>query len=127
MKSQNATQHCISTWAGQSCPGAVDDKVVAMPPCATEDDYEAEYFPPECLACKDEITEALANMLCYKILNLRRLKKALAINQAFGITMRTGDLLFTKPFVDAFLKKAREGSEDGQSPFTGNELAMLLT
>jgi hypothetical protein len=78
----------------------LDDKV-AIPPCVPEDDYESGYFPPEYLVGRDNIR--LAKMLCHEVLNLRRKKKLLAITETFGITMKKGGFLFTKPLMICFV------------------------
>jgi hypothetical protein len=83
----------------------VDDKG-AIPPCATEDDYESGYYPPEYLVGRDNIN--LAKMLCHQVLNLRRTKKLLAITETFEITMKTGGFLFTKPLMKFGRVEGRE-------------------
>jgi hypothetical protein len=95
----------------------VNDKV-AIPRCVTEDDYESGYYPPEYLVGRDSIS--LAKLLCHQILNLRRTKKLLAINETFGVTMKKGGFLFTRTFMQIFLKKA-----GGNYPFTPNELSLM--
>jgi hypothetical protein len=59
------------------------------------------------------------------VINLRRTKKLLAITETFGITMKKGGFLFTKPLMELFLKKAGKGRAEGDSPFTANELSFM--
>jgi hypothetical protein len=81
------------------------------------------YYPPEYLEGLDGIS--MAKMLCHQVLNLRRTKKLLAITETFGISMKKGGFLFTRPFMKLFLEKAGEGRDEGDSPFTDNELSMM--